>query len=501
MSYLPSIAALTSASSGSRPLSILRVDESDAFRETLSPSERAWLTGSGAAKKAGALWLLPGKKGLERAIFLVKGLENPFPFGELAERLPAGLYHLEGPLDRAASEVICLGFGLGAYGFERYKKRASARAKLVWPEGTDRTAITNRLEAFYLARDLINTPARDMSPADLEQVARELGTRHKAQIHVTTGQALLRKKYEMILAVGQAAAVEPRLIDLRWGKPSDPLVTLVGKGVCFDTGGLDLKPPQYMKLMKKDMGGAALTLALAHLLMAQKLPIRLRLLIPAVENSVGGNAFHPLDVLRSKKGLTVEVGDTDAEGRLILADPLSDAAAEDPDLLIDAATLTGAARVALGTQMPAIFASRDESWHELERASRESFDWLWRLPLHEPYRRKLDSKIADLSNVGDSYAGAITAALFLEEFAKPARDWVHIDTMGYNLESSPGRPAGGEAQGLLALERWLVDRYRVPRAAGGGTSAVRKKATLAPRAKSGGRRGKSAPPSGASRKR
>lgn len=462
MPYLRSISGLTPAAPESRPLTILRAEEGEQFFGTLSPEERAWLTAQGASRKAGALWILPGKKGIERAIYLAKSFDNSFAFGELADRLPKGNYHLTGDLSSAEKESVCLGFGLGAYCFDRYKKTPKERARLVWPTGIDRALVERRLEAFYLVRDLINTPARDMDPSHLEDAAREVAKKHGAKISVLRGAALLAKKYEMIHAVGQASSVEPRLIDLRWGKTSHPRLTLVGKGVCFDTGGLDLKPAQYMKLMKKDMGGAALVLGLSHLIMALELPVSLRVLIPAVENSVSGNAFHPLDVLRSKKGLTVEVGDTDAEGRLILADPLSDAAEEEPDLLIDAATLTGAARVALGTQMPAIFANRDESWLALEAAARETQDYLWRLPLHEPYRKKLESKVADLSNIGDSYAGAITAALFLQEFAKPARDWVHIDTMGYNLEGSPGRPVGGEALGLLALERWLARRYPAP---------------------------------------
>lgn len=459
MPYLRSISGLIPAASESRPLSILRAEESEQFFATLSPEERAWLSAQGASRKAGALWVLPGKKGIERAVYLTKTFDNVFAFGELAERLPRGNYHLTSELSSAEKEAVCLGFGLGAYSFDRYKKTPKERARLLWPTGLDRALVERRLEAFYLVRDLINTPARDMDPSHLEAVTREVAKKHGAKVSVVRGAALLAKKYEMIHAVGQASNIEPRLLDLRWGKPTHPRVTLVGKGVCFDTGGLDLKPAQYMKLMKKDMGGAALVLGLSHLIMALELPVSLRVLIPAVENSVSSNAFHPLDVLRSKKGLTVEVGDTDAEGRLILADPLSDAAEEDPDLLVDAATLTGAARVALGTQMPAIFANRDESWLELEAAARQTHDWCWRLPLHEPYRKKLESKVADLSNIGDSYAGAITAALFLQEFAKPARDWVHIDTMGYNLEGSPGRPAGGEALGLLALERWLTQRY------------------------------------------
>jgi leucyl aminopeptidase len=448
------------ADSKSRPLFVVLESEAATFRESLTSEARAWLEGTNQGSLAGALWTWPGNSGgLGGVAWIVKTPESPFSFGDLADRLPPGTYELKTPLSLPASRALAIGFGLGAYRFTRYKKSKKQPRKLVWPARVDSSEVLALLKSTFLARDLINTPASDMGPSALAEAAHRLAKQHDAKFSCLVGQELEHENYRMILAVGRAASDPPRLVDMSWGKKSHPKLTLVGKGVCFDTGGLNLKPGQYMKLMKKDMGGAALVLALAEFIMSRKLPVRLRVLIPMVENSVAGNAMRPLDVLTSKKGVTVEVGDTDAEGRLVLADPLTEAAGEEPDLIIDAATLTGAARVALGTMMPGVFSLRDETWAALERASRVTFDPLWRLPLFEPYRKKLDSKVADYSNVGDSYGGAITAALFLEEFVRPARDWLHIDTMAYNLEQSPGRPVGGEAQGLLALTDFLTERY------------------------------------------
>lgn len=442
----------------STPLTILTAASIDSFQKSLSSSARAFLSATSASRQPGSTWLVPGTAGLERAALIVSDPLDPFEYAELPQKLPAGTYRIDAELDAAKANALCLGFGLGSYRFERYKKETRGARTLIWPSTAQTKRILALLEGIYWTRDLINTPASDMGPRALAEVARALAKAHSAEFKVTIGQKLLDENYPMIHAVGRAAAEEPRLIDFSWGKKNAPRLTLVGKGVCFDTGGLDLKPPQYMKLMKKDMGGAALVLGLAHVLMTLDLPVRLRVLVPAVENSVSGNAMRPLDVLHSRKGLTVEVGDTDAEGRLILADALFEASSEKPDLIVDAATLTGAARVALGTAMPAVFATRDDTWQALEIASRASYDPLWRLPLHKPYKKKLASKVADLSNIGDSYAGAITAALFLNEFVEG--DWVHVDTMGYNLESSAGRPLGGEALGLVAMVGWLEERYR-----------------------------------------
>jgi leucyl aminopeptidase len=335
----------------------------------------------------------------------------------------------------------------------------TGRPVLVWPAGAEQADVRRQLEAVFLAKDLINTPAHDMNPAALADEAKRLGRAHGARVTVTVGEKLLEKNYPTVHAVGRAAAVEPRLVDLRWGKPSDPKITLVGKGVCFDSGGLDIKPAGGMLLMKKDMGGAAIVLGLALAIMSAGLRVRLRVLVPAVENAISGNAFRPLDVIETRKGLTVEVGHTDAEGRLILCDALAEASREKPSLLLDFATLTGSARVALGTELPALFATSDALAADLLDAGHEAHDPFWRLPLHQPYRKQLESRVADLSNVGGSYGGAITAALFLQSFVDAGLDWGHVDVMAWNLDNKPGRQIGGEPMGLRATYAALAARY------------------------------------------
>ena len=447
-------------------LFVVSVDDYAAWAESAPAHLKGWLSATDFRARPGACSLLPGSYGSEAepagAVLTVSDAESPFEYAELPRRLPRGSYQVEPELPAAMANALCLGFALGSYQFLRYKKKGKALPQLVWPETAEQGRVLSLAEGICLTRDLINTPASDMGPEQLAQAAKGLAKTHDGKFRCVVGDALLKKNFPMIHAVGRASSSAPRLIDLSWGNPDAPKVTLVGKGVCFDTGGLDLKPAQYMKLMKKDMGGAGLVLGLAHAVMSQKLALRLRVLIPAVENSVAGNAMRPLDVLTSRHGMTVEVGDTDAEGRLVLADALCEADSDNPDLLFDAATLTGAARVALGTAMPAIFCHRLETWNELAQSSDSAWDPLWRLPLFRPYRKKLESKVADISNIGDNYGGAITAALFLSEFVSKARDWVHMDTMGYNLEHRPGRPVGGEALGLLALLSFLENRYPAP---------------------------------------
>ncbi len=458
--FNPSSCFLKSAKKGTLPLFIVTVADYPTWLESAPALTRTWLATRKFKPKPGACALLPSLDGVEGAVVTVGDAERLWDYASLSRTLPPGSYDAEPDLSAEVAKALCLGFALGSYQFNRYKKKERSLATLVWPEQADRPKVLALAEGICLCRDMINTPASDMGPAELESEALRLAKTHGAQLKVIEGDALLKKSYPMIHAVGRASSRAPRLLDMVWGKAKHPKITLVGKGVCFDTGGLDLKPPQYMKLMKKDMGGAALVLGLAHALMSQKLPVRLRVLVPAVENSVSGNAMRPLDVLSSRKGFSVEVGDTDAEGRLILADALFAADEEAPDLLIDAATLTGAARVALGTALPAIFGHSDVTWAALERSSRITHDPLWRMPLHVQYRSKLDSKVADLCNISsDGYAGAITAALFLREFITKERDWIHMDTMGYNLEARPGRPTGGEALGLLAFEHMLSERY------------------------------------------
>jgi leucyl aminopeptidase len=379
----------------------------------------------------------------------------------LADRLPAGHYRLASPLGPEAATRFVLGWLLGGYRYTRYRSAESAprRAVLLIPDGADVAYAQAAAAAAQLTRDLINTPANDMGPAELEAAARELIARLGGSLQVTQDDSL-RRSYPLIEAVGRGSPRLPRLLDLRFPRPGAPRVTLVGKGVCFDTGGLDIKPASGMLLMKKDMGGAACVLGLAQLLRQMDAPIELRVLIPAVENSVDGHAFRPGDVLRSRKGLTVEIGNTDAEGRLVLADALTDAAAESPDLLIDLATLTGAARVALGPDLPAAFSGDAQLLADLQRHGQEQCDPVWPMPLWNAYDDELGSRIADLNNASSSgFAGAITAALFLRRFVVEPSRWLHIDLYGWNPKDRPGRPLGAEAQTLRALYGLIRQRF------------------------------------------
>ncbi len=420
-----------------------------------------WVAATGFQALAGEVCCLPDAQGrLHAALAGATDLSEPWQASKLPAALPKTRYSVETSLSDEQASAVALGWALGTYRFDRYKSNKRSFATLVWPNNADRARVEALVTAIGQGRDWINTPAEDMTPQTLAQVARDLAEKFGASYREVVGEALLEQNYPCIHAVGRAAAVAPRLIDFSWGSDTHPKVTLVGKGVCFDSGGLDLKPAEAMKLMKKDMGGAATVLAVASAVMQLGLGLRLRVLIPAVENAVSGNAFRPLDVLRTRKGLTVEVGHTDAEGRLVLSDALAEADEEVPELLIDVATLTGAARVALGTGLPALFSSSDEAAAQLMEAGTAVHDPLWRLPLHRPYRRLLDSKVANLSNVSNGpYAGAITAALFLQEFVTKTPNWMHIDTMAFNLDSQPGRPYGGEVFGLQALVRLLSRRY------------------------------------------
>lgn len=420
----------------------------------------AWVEATRFTAASGKTCAIPDSEGgLGEVLVGIAEEDDLWPYGGLPSTLPEATYRLvEDGLDESAQSRAALGWALGAYGFTRYKAKERGLARLAWPAMADRGAAERAAEAIYLARDLINTPAGDMGPAELAEAAERVGKAHGAAVTVTVGESLVAENYPAIHAVGRASARAPRLIDLRWGR-TGPRITLVGKGVCFDSGGLDLKSSSNMKLMKKDMGGAAHALGLAQMIMAAQLPVRLRMLIPAVENSIAGNAYRPLDVIRTRKGLTVEIGNTDAEGRIILSDALTEADRESPDLLIDCATLTGAARVALGPDLPALFSNHDATAEALIRHGLAERDPVWRLPLFKPYRRGLDSKIADLNNIWDSpYAGAITAALFLQEFVSPTTPWVHLDIMAWNTTSRPGRPEGGEAMGLRALYALVAER-------------------------------------------
>jgi leucyl aminopeptidase len=389
--------------------------------------------------------------------------------GALAKALPEGDWHfaqragdsLAGDLSAGDPTLSTLGVVLGGYTFTRYGKKPGKDIRLTVPAGANAAWLRRIAQGVFLTRDLVNTPTNDMGPDELEQAVRVLARKHKARVSVTKGDDLLAKNFPMIHAVGRASDKSPRLIDMAWGARGAPKVTLVGKGVCFDTGGLDIKPSSSMLLMKKDMGGAANVLGLASMIMSSRLKVRLRVLIPAVENAISGNAFRPGDVLKSRKGQTVEIGNTDAEGRLVLADALALADEEEPDLLIDMATLTGAARVALGPDLPPFYTDDDLLASDLAAAAKVQEDPLWRMPLWRPYDAKLSSKVADMNNVtSDGFAGSITAALFLKRFVEKARSWAHFDIFAWNPSDRPHGPTGGEAQGIRALERVISQRYR-----------------------------------------
>ncbi|HYB54759.1 MAG TPA: leucyl aminopeptidase family protein [Alphaproteobacteria bacterium] len=422
---------------------------------------RGWVESTGFAAKPGELSLVPGRTGkLARVLVGCEAHDELWALAALPQTLPQGVYRLDAALAPQAATKAALGWALGTYRFQRYRKKTRPLATLAWPKGADRTAVERAADGIFLARDLINTPASDMGPAELAEAASALARRHRARIEVIEGERLLARNYPLIYAVGRASARAPRLIDLVWGEKSASKLTLVGKGVCFDSGGLDLKPASGMLIMKKDMGGAATMLGLASMVMAAGLPVRLRLLVPAVENSVSGNAMRPLDVVKSRKGITVEIGNTDAEGRLVLADALTEADSERPAMILDCATLTGAARAALGPELPALFSNDDKLANELLRHGEAEEDPLWRLPLWRPYRAMLESKTADINNISDtSFAGSVIAALFLEEFVSPRAPWVHIDSYAWNAKARPGRPEGGEGLAMRALFAMIAERF------------------------------------------
>jgi len=423
----------------------------------------AWVEATRFAAKPGTHCLVPGADGaLALVLAGVDAARDVWALAGLPRALPAGDYRLADAVDGAMAGDYALGWALGAYRFARYRKPEGALARLVWPAGCERARIEALVSAIGMVRDLVNTPADDLGPAELAEAAADLARAHGGTCRITVGEALRAANFPAVYAVGRAAARAPRMIDLAWGEADAPKVTLIGKGVCFDSGGLDLKPASGMKLMKKDMGGAAHALGLARAVMGTGLPVRLRVLIPAVENAVAGNALRPLDVVATRKGLTVEIGNTDAEGRVILADALAEADAERPALILDFATLTGAARVALGPDLPALFTPDDALAADLLRHAGAEQDPMWRLPLWDGYRGQLESPVADLCNVGDGpYAGAILAALFLKEFVTETPAWAHLDVMAWNAKARPGRPKGGEAMGLRAAFAMLCERFRI----------------------------------------
>ncbi len=453
---------LDRASASTIPIVPIETAVFEAWRKTQPKLMRDWVDGVGFKAASGAVSLVAGAGGkLDQVLLGVEAHDGLWAYAGLPTSLPAGGYRIDARFEPDRATAVATGWALGCYRFERYKaQKTGAAPALVWPAGCDRGYVQRAARATGLVRDLINTPAGDMGPAELARAARRMARPHGATVSVITGAALLKRNYPTIHAVGRAAEQAPRLIDLTWGRARAPRVTLVGKGVCFDSGGLDLKSATGMLRMKKDMGGGAHVLGLADMIMDAKLDVRLRVLVPAVENAVAGNALRPLDVIRTRKGITVEIGNTDAEGRLVLCDALAEADREKPALLIDCATLTGAARVALGADLPAMFCNDDDLAAELASCATEADDPLWRLPLWRPYRRLLDSKVADINNVSEGgLAGAITAALYLREFVADDTPWIHLDLMAWNVVAKPGRPVGGEAQAMRALFALIERRF------------------------------------------
>jgi leucyl aminopeptidase len=451
-------AGFTASTDATLPLHVVGKSGFAAWRDAQSAPVRAWLEAQRFDAGAGSAQSWADADGrVAGAVIGVEDAHDPLAHAHAPRALPVGDWRLASELDDDARKALQLGWGLGCYRFDRYKQNNRPLPRLA-SDAFDAETF-DLLAACARVRDLVNTPTEDMGPDELEAAARGIAQAHGAAIEVVAGDELLARNYPAIHAVGRASHRAPRLIELRWGDASHPHVAFCGKGVCFDTGGLDLKTSVGMRNMKKDMGGAAHALALAELVMARKLPLRITLLIAAVENSIGPNAFRPGEVIATRKGVSVEIDNTDAEGRIVLSDTLARACELSPDLLLDFATLTGAARVALGPDLPALYANDEQLAHDWLDAGMQQRDPLWRMPLWRPYLRYLTSSIADLANASaTSMAGSVTAALFLERFVTEGTRWAHLDVYAWNDADRPGRPAGGEAMGLRAAYAMLKAR-------------------------------------------
>ena len=451
---------VTAPSSDATPLHVVAADELGAFLEARAPNQAAYARACGFRAKPGELLILPDANGAPARVLLGAGAgDDPFVLGVCPFGLPEREYALATAPDGWRAEDMALAWVMGAYRFTRYKAADRAPARFAPGADVDLTETTRLADAVRLVRDLVNTPANDMGPEGLEQAARDVAKRGGAVCTVVVGDKLLKENFPVVHAVGRAAGEAPRLIELEWGEADAPRLAIVGKGVCFDSGGLNIKPGDSMRNMKKDMGGAAHALGLAHLVMANALPVRLHVVIPAVENAVGANAFRPGDILKSRAGQTIEIDNTDAEGRLVLADALARAAEKAPGLVIDFATLTGAARVALGAELAPFYANEDDLAAALEAGAKSVRDPVWRMPLWAGYESQIDSPIADVKNLGGGpLGGSITAALFLQRFIGK-HPWIHFDVFAWNLSARPARPVGGEAQGLRAAWAMLKARY------------------------------------------
>lgn len=446
---------ITNSENAVKIIPVLAGEYSTIFK-TLPKEHCNWLNANKFKANSGEICLVPDNTYRVACVYLgLSNLEDKEALAKACELLPQGKYFFDGEL----TELGALYWGLGQYQFDRYKKQKNNEKKQLVLTGKKKKMVEAYLDAIFLVRTLINTPCEDMGPKALAFETEKLAEMYNAQFKSYRGQ-ILKEQFPSIDMVGRASANAPQLLSLEWGDENLPLVSIIGKGVCFDTGGLDLKPSNFMRLMKKDMGGAAHALGLAQLVMNTKLPIRIQVLIPAVENAVSGNAFRPGDIIKTRSGMTVEVDNTDAEGRLVMCDALSFAKEKNPELIIDFATLTGAARVALGTDIAAMFCNDEQLANNLQLVSQEMQDYLWRLPLHQPYLKQIQPKIAELSNASASpYGGAITAALFLQQFIDNI-PWIHLDIMAWNQSKSPGKPEGGEALGLLAVYAYLKKQFK-----------------------------------------
>ncbi|MGE0754591.1 MAG: M17 family metallopeptidase [Alphaproteobacteria bacterium] len=452
---------LITKKTGALPIYLTHTNQYAAWIKSRPTSWQRWLKENKFEATPGNFSVLPDNTGgIAAVLCITETTLDTWSIAQLAERLPSHTYQLSGQLNKKDATQLALGWSLACYQYTRYRSSARPFAKLVVPQGCDLAYVKAMSESINWARDMINTPPNDMNTAALAAEAQKWAKAAGATVRVIKGKDLLKENYPLLYTVGQASEHPPHLVDMRFTRKGAPKVTLVGKGICFDSGGLDIKSSSGMRLMKKDMGGAACVLALARALVAADMPIQLRVLLPIAENSVSGNAMRPSDVVKSRKGTHVEIGNTDAEGRLILCDALYEADQEKPDLIIDCATLTGAARVALGTGVPAFFTPDDALAKSVEKTCAAAHDPLWRLPLHAAYRPLMDSSIADISNdAASGYGGAITAALYLKEFVTNTHAWMHIDMMAWNLSPLPGRPVGGEAMGVRALYELVNERY------------------------------------------
>ncbi|MEE9303026.1 MAG: leucyl aminopeptidase family protein [Thiotrichaceae bacterium] len=451
----------TSQKSNSIPLVPIYADQLEDWLSKQDSNICNWLEQNDFSAKQSQFCAIPdANNNIQKIVFGITDEDHiRWALGNISIALPAGDYHLEGDLKESEIESMAIGWALGQYSFDMTSKQEDKSYALLYIKNLE--PVLAVIDAITLVRDLINTPPSHMMPEDLSKATADLASQFDADFSEVTDEGTLQTSYPAIYAVGKASEHRPRLIKLTWGDDEDlPHLCLVGKGVCFDTGGLDLKPSKFMRNMKKDMGGGAHVLGLASLIMAMNLPIRLTVFIPAVDNAVSGNAFRPGDVINTRAGKTVEIDNTDAEGRLVLCDALTEAAALKPELIIDFATLTGAARVALGTEVPVFFSNSTELAAELDDASYLSGEAMWQLPLYKPYRAQLDSSVADLMNSSPAgYGGAITAALYLDEFVPESIPWLHIDMMAWNTRSRSGRPQGGEAMGIFAVSHFLYNKY------------------------------------------